>query len=260
MCIVPKSLYHYTNLSSLALILKNRRLRFRSLDKMDDMEEGKTTDIAKMAQYVFVSSWTELADESIPFWNMYTKDMTGVRIKMERNPFKKYDWKLDDGLFRAKDDKTSYCFPKDYYLNDRGYVVLPFPEEELLWQVTYSDVEEDLKPKIVPREKEMFLDKVGKYKRKAWEYQKEWRYILNVLPVSKRQNYDPSFDRIIDRIRRGNRLPISFIDLELEDSALNDIEIMTGPKMSEGDRELLSVLVEKYCPSAKTIKSELQIR
>lgn len=37
-------LYHYTNLSSLALILKNRTFRLNSLKNMDDAEEIVTTN------------------------------------------------------------------------------------------------------------------------------------------------------------------------------------------------------------------------
>ncbi|MBE6746525.1 MAG: hypothetical protein E7558_03645 [Ruminococcaceae bacterium] len=32
-------LYHYTSIETLALILKNRTIRFNSLDKMDDLQE-----------------------------------------------------------------------------------------------------------------------------------------------------------------------------------------------------------------------------
>ena len=32
-------LFHYTNVEALALILKNRTIRFSSLDRMDDLQE-----------------------------------------------------------------------------------------------------------------------------------------------------------------------------------------------------------------------------
>ena len=32
-------LYHYTNIETLALILKNRTIRFNSLDRMDDLQK-----------------------------------------------------------------------------------------------------------------------------------------------------------------------------------------------------------------------------
>ncbi|MFR2171477.1 MAG: hypothetical protein ACLS54_12690 [Anaerostipes hadrus] len=38
-------LYHYTNIETLALILKNKTVRFNSLDKMDDLQEQQTADV-----------------------------------------------------------------------------------------------------------------------------------------------------------------------------------------------------------------------
>ena len=80
-------LYHYTNLSSLAMILKTKTLRLNSLKNMDDAEEMKTKNSEYLGKYCFVSSWTDDAKESIPLWGLYTYNMTGVRIKMRKNPF-----------------------------------------------------------------------------------------------------------------------------------------------------------------------------
>ena len=38
-------LYHYTTISNLALILKNRTLRLNPLNQMDDLQETKNKDI-----------------------------------------------------------------------------------------------------------------------------------------------------------------------------------------------------------------------
>lgn len=82
-------LYHYTNLSSLALILKNKTIRFNSLINMDDAEEVRTRNSEYLGKYCFVSSWTNQSDESIPFWGLYTHQMSGVRIRMRAYPFEK---------------------------------------------------------------------------------------------------------------------------------------------------------------------------
>lgn len=62
-------LYHYTSLSSLALILKSKKLRFNSLINMDDAEEVKTKNSEYLGKYCFISSWTDLEEENIPFWD-----------------------------------------------------------------------------------------------------------------------------------------------------------------------------------------------
>ena len=46
-----KYLYHYTNIETLALILKNRTIRFNSLDRMDDLQEQQTADVKNIGQF-----------------------------------------------------------------------------------------------------------------------------------------------------------------------------------------------------------------
>lgn len=92
----PKYLFHYTNIETLALILKNRTIRFNSLDKMDDLQEQQTADISNIGQFCYISSWSEDEIESIPMWNMYATLDKGVRIKMRTNPFKSYDYFAED--------------------------------------------------------------------------------------------------------------------------------------------------------------------
>ena len=75
-------LYHYTSIETLALILKNRTIRFNSLDKMDDLQEQKTADLQNIGQFCYISSWTDDDTESIPMWNMYASLNLGVRIKI----------------------------------------------------------------------------------------------------------------------------------------------------------------------------------
>ena len=87
---LPQYLYHYTNVDSLALILKNKTIRLNSLDKMDDLQEQMTLDKQNFGKFVFVSSWTDDETEQIPMWRMYTPKQHGVRIKLPVNPFLEY--------------------------------------------------------------------------------------------------------------------------------------------------------------------------
>lgn len=80
-------LYHYTSLETLALILQNRTFRLNNLAAMDDLEEGSFIDLGKIGRFIYSSSWTKDAMESIPLWQLYTPDMSGVRIKMPENIF-----------------------------------------------------------------------------------------------------------------------------------------------------------------------------
>ena len=104
-------LYHYTNLSALARILKNRTIRLNSLKNVDDLNELVSADYSKAGQYCFVSSWTSEKEESIPMWNMYS-NMDGVRIRLPVNPFERYTW--EDPLQKGS-IITSYIPQKDLY-------------------------------------------------------------------------------------------------------------------------------------------------
>ena len=67
--------------------------------------------------------------------------------------------------------------------------------------------------------------------------------------------------KLIDRLEDIKyKAPYNLFFLNLTDEALNDLEILLGPKITEAQMELVKLIVEKYCPSAKIIKSNLKIR
>lgn len=76
--------FHYTSIDSLALILKNRTLRFTRLDRVDDLEEARVEQNRyDLSKFIFVSCWTENGEESIPLWKMYSGGAGGVRIGVD---------------------------------------------------------------------------------------------------------------------------------------------------------------------------------
>ena len=67
--------------------------------------------------------------------------------------------------------------------------------------------------------------------------------------------------KLIDRIEDDKyKAPYNLFFLELTQDALNDIEIIIGPKATDAQEEIVKLMVEKYCPNAKIIKSQLKIR
>jgi len=178
----PKYLYHYTSIENFALILKNKNIRFTSLNNVDDLTEGSNKESEKVGSYFFVSCWTDDAKESLPFWNMYTPQMKGVKIKLPVNLFKIHrveaKWKRDfkDGFYNSivPQGKTE----------GRNYWVIP-TLNDYLKKVTYTDDENKLYPEIKifeNRDTKFNLETIGLYKSKHWEFQSEWRYILKIFP------------------------------------------------------------------------------
>lgn len=60
-----ETLFHYINIDALALILKNRPIRFKSLDTMDDLVKILTTDVENSGMITYVSYWTSNKRENL---------------------------------------------------------------------------------------------------------------------------------------------------------------------------------------------------
>ena len=68
---------------------------------------------------------------------------------------------------------------------------------ELLFKIEYTDDEEKLYPHLLKEEGEdssIALGELGKYKNLHWNFQSEWRYILNILPLNLNQPAENLYD------------------------------------------------------------------
>ncbi len=275
-------LYHYTSLDTLALILSNKTICFNNLLYVDDMEEAKTQDMGLFGRFVYVSCWTVDSEESIPLWNMYTPDMHGVRIRLFKNPFKKYSYKKGD--FHLSQDVDTYINLKKFYLENKASVV---PSNPQLIKVEYTDKYHKLVPKIktesYPGSVNDFLQAkrledleekninvlyshkdLGRYKRKNWEFQKEWRYIISLTPIGLQERFHSDFEYQQELIRRIEdkdfEPPYEKIFLDLDETFLENVEIVFGPKMSEAEKIMAKALIKYFCPNCTYRESFLQIR
>lgn len=268
-------LYHYTSIETLLLILKNKTIAFNSLQNVDDLEENNSKDIQQIGKICYVSCWTDDASESIPMWNMYTPNMQGVRIKLKRFPFKKYRFKCGEYHFKS-DVETFIDYEKLY--NENKTTIAGEPQ---LSKVIYTNDEELIYPNIKSVKEEIqklndgrlrktaltnySLKNIGRYKRKNWEFQHECRYIINMSLWSMKELENcKSCDeqlKLIERIEDIKyKAPYNLFFLNLTNEALNDLEILLGPKITEAQEEIVKLIVEKYCPTAKILKSNLKIK
>lgn len=268
-------LYHYTSIETLLLILKNKTIAFNSLQNVDDLEECNSKDIQQIGKICYVSCWTDDASESIPMWNMYTPNMQGVRIKLKRFPFKKYKFKC--GEYHFKSDAETYIDYKKLYDEDKTTIA----GEPQLIKVTYTNDEGLIYPNIKSIKEDIqklndgriqktvstnySLKNMGRYKRKNWEFQSEFRYIINMSLWSMKElenckSHDDQ-SKLMERLEDIKyKAPYNLFFLNLTDEALNDLEILLGPKVTEAQEEIIELIVEKYCKSAKILKSSLKIK
>ena len=249
----PEYLYHYTSIGNLALILKNKTIRFNSLINVDDPDEIKTIDTEGIGKYCYCSCWTD-KEESIPFWNMYTKDMHGVMLKMIKFPFDSHKEFLP---YYAGGEFVDTYIPKYIYDSNRLYTIPTIP---FLRKVKYVD---NPNIKVFDYVEKNYdgsfnaagnMNKVGEYKTLAWSFQSEWRYSMVLLP----HTIDGKLD--IDVSNQNKGMLQNYYDIKINDNAFKDMEIVTGPKMNAGEKLLLEAICQKYAPSVKISNSILKIR
>lgn len=265
-------LYHYTSIESLALILKNRTIRLNPLDKMDDLQEQKTADVENLGKFVFVSSWTEDAKESIPMWKMYTTPTSGVRIKLRKNPFvwhgtyaKDVANKLGVPLTLDSDPNAKLrTFLDLSELFDKGYLSPQAFGGDILKAVEYTDEISKLEPtvsKIQDGRVEICISSLGGVKNTHWDFQKEWRYIMFFMSMNYKvgpEAMSALFSVSVTKMVQGKEPPpFRYYDLEIDSKYFDEMEIVCSPQITSGNRVILEALIEKYNPKARIIESEL---
>lgn len=260
---MEKYLYHYTSIENLALILKNKIIRFNNLLNVDDPEEADTKDLGLFGKHCLVSCWTKSSEDVIPMWNMYTPGMKGVRIKMKINPFKQYTYNKGENHFS---EKTLSCIDyKGDYINK----VTIAAECPVTAEVVYTEDEDLLHPQIKNQTKDgicVSFEKLGRYKRKYWAFQNEYRYIITTAPwtmnemekVTSIDEHIHLFNRLLDK---DNKQICNEIYLALAEDAFEDMEILLAPKTSESEYIIVQALLEKYCErnNVKVDKSKIRI-
>ena len=247
-------LYQYTNIESLALILKNKTLCFSSLGIVDDPEEevGYDDQFINLGRSIYVSCWTSEIEESIPMWEQYAAKMHGVRIGLPVMPFKRF---LSEDM-----GKKPASGSKAWSLNVREiekYNHITVPQDIQIKDVQYTDDESLIHPNVASIVyKDPYLPEgeacvsfgsMGIYKNTCWEFQNEVRYVLYTLPYVDDYTNKESHRKIVETLKDPNWVPDTkrlFIDLD--ESKLSQIEITCGPKISEGERYLLDCLLKEH--------------
>ena len=264
-------LYHYTSLETLALILKSRTIRFNNLSAVDDLEEAQTEDMGYFGQCVYVSCWTENPEESIILWNMYTPKMTGVRIALPVNPFKKYLYKK--GQFFFTEDVESYIDYQQLTDEDKIGITSDAPQ---LTEVEYTSDENKIFPRVKYETSHVSSDEsrhsntktttttfdtsaLGRYKRDIWQFQEEWRYKITAFPVGIKERLQPNLNVCETIINRVENLAKTYPNLYLHiaDDAFQQLKITMGPSTTDAQKIILQALCDKYCPTVSLKESAL---
>ncbi len=267
---MPEWLYHYTNIESLALILSNKTIRFRSLNQMDDLQEEKASDIRNVGQFVYVSSWTDSEKESIPMWKMYSTLEAGVRIKMRSYPFYEYE-NTPELLLSAGmpviDDSKDGTYPKTiipyHEWIDKGFVVAPSRQHDMLFQIEYTDDREKLIPNLMTKNNDSIsiaTGLLGKCKNTHWDFQYEWRYIFVAFPIDAKKGANNNYINMqSQKFMQGNlKQAFPFYDIRIDDKAFGEMELVMSPRISKGNEVIVQSLLNRFNPTATLLESDLK--
>lgn len=242
-------IYHYTSIQTLALILKNKKIRFNRLDRVDDMEEsiyGSGPTQIKLGMYTFVSCWTKSSKENLALWNMYTR-YKGVRIGIDEMPFVTH--RVNDNFVSLLSSPMN--FGEDYMLSS-------FFNEAKLYDMEYvDDPQIEIKKLIRQIENDSItvdFSRIGSFKRKEWEMQQESRYKITAMPVDVPKPNEGHLSKALESVFMSigscfvKNKPISttHIDLDIAPTKLAGIEIMLGPLTSEADKIIVEALLKPF--------------
>lgn len=263
-------IYHYTSIDALAMILSTCSIKFNRLDWVDDLEESVESNNVHLGQYVFVSCWTEEKEESIPLWKMYSGSNHGIRIALDLTMFEdnvSRDITLPNGL-----QATNCYFAGITDANDpyKSYYVLPGITLNNKWFYSHVEYVHDIKEKTkdayqlaVGKNNQANVNiafgEVGKYKNERWQFQKESRFRLIILPVNiSNCNSEEVGTLVLNAIHQSKPVPLKEYFLSLRQEVLDSIEVTLHPNSSDSDRIIVEALCSKYAKNAAICDSCLR--
>ncbi len=269
-------IHHYTSIKTLELILKNRCIRFNRLDRVDDLSEHKALRKYKLDKYIFVSCWTEDAEESIPLWNMYSDGMKGVRISLQKEVFTYKELVAPKGWTKYGRIEPGTKSPINFItLIGDNYLIMPFitNKSNFYRKVNYVENIETYYQNILERVVDPVSNKltlnikmgdIAYFKNKEWLFQKESRFILIIFPAMKlpedgfinKKVSDDYSNFMLNSIVNGKPAPFEYFDVRIEKDVLENMRVVMGPKTILTDHEKVKEMLNEYTIKPKPFLSK----
>jgi hypothetical protein len=254
----PKTLFHYTSIETLALILSRKTIRFNRLDKVQDPREAMTADFSDAQTLVFASCWTSQSKESLPLWDLYTK-CKGIRIEMPTLMFQgrhnNHKVTTNDIHYEIMGADHEIVRQGKQYTKLAGRTVMGPTRMRYFEDPKYLEV---TCIKNLPEHPFYDVRELGTRKHAHWHFEEEVRFrLLATFGYSKEKDYALSPEDL-----KASPVFTEFVDVGIDDSALNEARIVLGPKTSSADHDIVENLCEKHVApaSSHTSKSSIKLR
>ncbi|MGJ0022438.1 DUF2971 domain-containing protein [Streptococcus dysgalactiae] len=242
-----ETLYHYTTVETLLLILKNKTLRFKSLLFVDDPLEPTTSDFGNLGKFKYVSCWTD-SPNSIPQWNMYGDNIRGVCLSIS----------FDDPKDIFLTEKFS--FPNSTEPIDVIPLLHPSKSNLIVTNNSYIPILESVQytndptlttPSVVSTSDthtSINLVSNGIYKTTEWSFQNEKRFSFQIFPLTKLMSL-----KIMEESKGDPSLllssysfvePKEYFDLEINSTIFDKFTIIFGKRCSAEDKLKVTKFLE----------------
>ena len=263
-------IHQYTSIDSLALILKNKTIKFNRLDNMDDIEEEAKSSLGiRLGGFIFASCWTYSNNESIPLWKMYTPTSRGIRISLDKDMFKEYPISDEEILKyhiqKVEGKKTESAIPLSKMYTDNYTILNTFWSEDFFYkEIKYVDDIKAIYNSLIQFENgkiNLQFNNVGTFKHKDWDFQDECRFRLQILPHGNISVEDPRYIYyFLECIQKETYPPINSYYLNLKEDIFDELTITLSPFATESDRAIVNTLCKEYAPNAIITDSSLKSR
>ncbi|PHQ28043.1 DUF2971 domain-containing protein [Leeuwenhoekiella nanhaiensis] len=230
---IPETIYHYTTIETLALILKSGKIRFNSINRLDDLTEPLSKDFGNIGSLILVSCWTDIGEESIAQWNLYSKNGTGCRIELPSDLFTRNMGQKTDKYF-ATDKELSLLYP----VNN-------------LFRIEYKS---SIELKNIRKEDKFDFSEIGKTKNNQWAFQSEWRFILYQL---SKEMFDSIKNSQISELKDFS-YKYDYYDMEIRSEIFQKMKITLGPETTNAEEIIVNALISKYNNNATVKISKLK--
>src|SRR5208283_2009749 len=107
---------------------------------------------------------------------------------------------------------------------------------------------------------------IGKFKDTAWSFQREWRYRVFLVPkelrVFDRQPFtsETQVKETLERLFSRTKGLLRYYDMPIAESALDQMQVLTGPRCGDAELEIIEALRQKHGRSFEVESSHLKLR